>query len=122
MYGVLLIIGGMLVYLVVGCFYLFSNLSVYVLSYMYQFDKNVSYEFAFYVDTAMKIVINPGYFLGITMLQKFNVNPKLIIMLGGALAITGVLISSITKTLLNFVIFYGLFFGLGSGIIYLVPV
>ena len=33
---------------------------------MYHFDHSVSYDAAFYVDTAMKILLNTGYFIGVT--------------------------------------------------------
>ena len=88
--------GCFLLNVVLGCFYLWGNISVYVLSYMYQFDDNISYDFAFYVDTSMKITMQTGYFLGLSMYQKWKINPKYIITTGSLLIVMGVFLSSLT--------------------------
>ena len=63
---------------------------------MYQFDDTISYDFAFYVDTAMKIMMQVGYFVGLSMYQKWKINPKFIIMTGGVIICLGVFLSSLT--------------------------
>ena len=40
--GILCLVGGVLLNFFNGCFYLWANISVYVLSYIYQFDKEVN--------------------------------------------------------------------------------
>ena len=89
---------------------------------MYQFDPDVSYESAFYVDTAMKVLLNSGYFIGLAMLKKCRLNPKLIFLIGGCMAVCGVVASSFTKSQLAFVSFYGSMYGLGGGICFMLPI
>ena len=88
---------------------------------MYEFDHSVSYDSAFYVDVAMKALLNLGYLLGIVFINKLRLNPKIIVIIGGAMIVSGVLLSSMQKNFWNFVLLYGVFFGLGSGITYMLP-
>jgi len=48
-------------------------------------------------------------------------NPKLIIALGGGVALAGIFISSFTTSLMAFVCSYGIMCGIGVGITYFVP-
>ena len=50
------LIGCIIINLFLGCFYLWSNISVYVISYFFIFDHNMSYDSAFYVDTIFKFL------------------------------------------------------------------
>ena len=41
-YGVMTVIGGFLIQMFNGSFFLWSNISIYILSYMYQFNPSVN--------------------------------------------------------------------------------
>ena len=44
-----------------GCFFLWGNISIYVLSYFYAIDNNTSYGFIFLVDTLLILANWCGY-------------------------------------------------------------
>ena len=48
--------GCIILNLFIGCMYIWSNISVYVISYFYLYDKTLSYDSAFYVDTIFKML------------------------------------------------------------------
>jgi hypothetical protein len=47
------VIGGVSLMLYLGCFYLWGNIDVYVLSYFHEFNPNLSVGFIFIVDTLL---------------------------------------------------------------------
>ena len=47
-----------------GCFYLWGNIDVYVLSYFHEFNPNLSYGFIFIVDTLLITANTIGYNIG----------------------------------------------------------
>ena len=47
-----------------GCFFLWGNISIYVLSYFYAIDPSTSYGFIFLVDTLLILSNWCGYQLG----------------------------------------------------------
>jgi MFS family permease len=83
-------------------------------------DNSVSYDDIFFVDTAMIYLNLAGYPIGVYMLDK-RVNVKLILFIGGAISLSGILISSFTTNMLAFILTYGIMNGIGSGISYMVP-
>ena len=92
----LTVIGCICLNLFLGCFYLWSNIAVYVVSYMYQFDKTLSYDSIFYVDTANKILLNLGYFIGLYLMNTKGIHPKIVIAGGSLMAVVGIFASSFT--------------------------
>ena len=104
-----------------GCFYLWANISVYVLSYIYQFDPLVNQDAIFYVDVALCVLLCIGYQFGAYLLNTRGWNPKLILLLGGTIALSGITMSSYTTSLSTFIIFYGIFSGIGCGTMYMIP-
>ena len=113
--------GGALVQLFNGCFYLWANISVYVCSYLYHFDPTINQDAIFYVDTALVLLNVCGYQLGSYLLNTRKWNPKIIIAMGGTIALTGIFLSSFQKSLWMFIFFYGFFSGIGCGMMYMVP-
>jgi hypothetical protein len=59
--GYLTIIGGVLIQMFNGCFFLWANISNYVLSYLYIFDKSVNADAIFYVDIILVMWNCVGY-------------------------------------------------------------
>lgn len=62
------LLGGIIIQLFNGCYYLWANLSIYVLSYMYKFDPEIESYAIFYVDVAMILMMNFGYPIGAYLL------------------------------------------------------
>lgn len=104
-----------------GCFYLWANVSNYVLSYFHQFDPSINQDSIFYVYVCLNIVANIGYPIGTYLLVQKNLNPKYIILIGGSIAITGIYCSTLTTNLWVFIVLYGALMGVGTGMNYMVP-
>ena len=119
--GYLCILAGVLINFFNGCFYLWANISVYVLSYIYHFDKEVDQNAIFYVDVALVLLMTMGYQVGSYLLNIKRINPKLIIFMGGTISLTGIFLSTFTHSLGMFVFFYGVFSGIGVGMMYMIP-
>ena len=62
--GVLSLVGGFFLMLYLGCFFLWGNISVYVLSYFVQFNPQASYGFIFMVDSMLVLFNWAGYQIG----------------------------------------------------------
>lgn len=107
--------------LFLGCFYLWGNIAVYVLSYFYEFNPNINLGFIFIVDTLLITANTCGYNIGTYLLSSVRLNPRLIVSLGGGFALTGVYLSSFTKSLGPYLSLYTGMNGLGCGTCYMVP-
>ena len=94
--GYLTIVAGVLIQIFNGCFFLWANISVYVLSYIYHFDPEVNQNAIFYVDTALVLLNVCGYQIGSYLLNAKRVNPKILILVGSIISLTGIFLSSFT--------------------------
>lgn len=115
------IVGAAFLMMYLGCFFLWGNISIYVLSYFYQFNNDLSLGFVFSVDMFLVGFQCIGYNIGTYLFNKLRLPVKLLIFLGCALALAGVYFSSFTKSLLPFFSLYCLLNGIGCGIGYLIP-
>lgn len=59
--GIRTLIGGVSLMLYLGCFFLWGNIDVYVLSYFYKFNPNADYGFIFLVDSILILANWIGY-------------------------------------------------------------
>lgn len=121
MKGYLCIMAGILIQLFNGVFFLWANISVYVLSYIHIYDKKVNADAIYYVDMAAVFLNLVGYQIGAYLLNERQWNPKYILLLGASIALTGIFASSFTTSLTTFVFMYGACSGLGCGMNYLIP-
>jgi MFS transporter, OFA family, oxalate/formate antiporter len=119
--GYLCLFAAVLIELFNGVFYLWANISVYILSYIYIYDKNVNADAIYYVDMASTFLTLAGYQIGAYLINERQWNPKCILALGGSIAFTGIFAASFTTNLTTFVILYGACAGIGCGINYLIP-
>ena len=119
--GVLSLIGSVILMLYLGCFFLWANISIYVLSYFHEFNPNSSYGFIFIVDSMLVLFNWCGYWVGTYLFKTRQWNPKAVIALGCSMALVGVYISSYTTTLATYLPLYCLMNGLGCGMNYLLP-
>ena len=58
-----------------GCFFLWGNIDVYVLSYFYQFNPQIDLGFIFIVDTLLIAANSTGYNIGTFLLNRLRLNP-----------------------------------------------
>lgn len=94
---------------------------MYVLSYIYIYDKNVNADAVYYVDMAATFLTLAGYQIGAYLINERQWSPKYILLLGGSIALTGIFAATFTTNLTTFVILYGGCSGIGCGINYLIP-
>ena len=66
--GVMTMIGGLILELYLGCFFLWGNINIYVLSYFHEKSPNASYDFIFLVDAFLVLANWMGYQLGTYLL------------------------------------------------------
>ena len=104
-----------------GCFFLWANISVYVLSYVYKYDKTVNVDAIFYVDLALLALNVIGYQVGMYLLNDRGWGPKHIVAVGGFLALAGKWFASYTTSIWVFISLYGLLGGIGNGMSYMIP-
>lgn len=104
-----------------GCFYLWGNIDIYVLSYFHEFNPNLSFGFIFIVDTLLIAANTVGYNIGSFLMQHIRLNPKIVVSCGGGFALIGVFCSSFTKALGPYLALYTGMNGLGCGTCYMVP-
>ncbi len=114
-------IGGISLMFYLGCFFLWGNIDVYVLSYFHEFNPNLSVGFIFIVDTLLIAANSTGYNIGTYLLTSRNWHPKLILVIGGTLALSGTYMSSYTKKLAPYLSLYTGMNGIGCGMCYFVP-
>ena len=59
--GIRCVVGSVILMIYLGCFFLWGNISIYVLSYFYWKDPKTSYGFVFLVDTMLILANWCGY-------------------------------------------------------------
>ena len=96
MQGVLTLIGGFSLYLYVGCFLLWSNIDVYVISYFHYVNGADEFSFIYLVETLNVAAILLGYQIGTYLLQTQRWHPKVVITIGSVLSLAGNFVSSYT--------------------------
>ena len=118
--GLIVLIGGFLIHLVLGSIYLWGNINIYVTSYLWMEGNNVTLNDLFFVLPLSLFMLTIFSALGPFLLKYFN--PKLILLSGGTLLLASYLAASYVTSVALFIILYGVFAGIGTGICYLVPV
>jgi hypothetical protein len=117
--GILVIIGGFILHLAIGCIYIWGNISIYVTSYLRHFDDSVTSESTFIVLPIHIMTSNIMIIVGSEICLRLG--PRAATSIGGAVFTLGVFMSSFTEEFYTFVIVYSVTFGFGCGLIYLAP-
>ena len=102
--------------------FLWSNISVYVLSYLYIFDDTVRADAIFAVDVGMSVCNAFGNLFGTYLLNVKRISPKVVILIGVSISIPSIIASSYVKRLDLFIILFGFVNSFGSGMNYFIPV
>ena len=103
-----------------GCFFLWGNISIYVLSYFYQKNPDLAYDFIFLVDVFLVFSNWTGYQIGVYLFMTRYWNARLVIFLGGFISLTGIYMSSYTKDLETYLFLYCCMNGIGCGMCYFI--
>ena len=111
------VIGAFLIQLCLGNLYIWSFLTLYVTSYLRRYDDTLDYYdtitvYATSLGVQGLMMIFGGY------LEHFIGSTKAVVAIGCLLVLTSCLIASLSKSLLNYIMFYGGLFGAGFGIAY----
>lgn len=104
-----------------GSFFLWPTLSIYVISYLQQFNDGIDENAHFRGNLILVITNCLGYQVGPYLANVRKWDPKKILALGSFVAISGVIISSFMTNFWLFVLFYGAMSGIGCGTGYIVP-
>jgi MFS family permease len=111
---------------VLGCVFLWGNISPYVLSYFYHFggengfgEKNIRMSDTVFVTPINLLVVMFTNPLGAYLSKIWN--PKLLIAIGTSFAVIAALLASIAQSFWLFLITYPITFGLVVGFCYLPP-
>lgn len=116
------LIGSVIIASVAGCgMYIWGNMSNYVVSYLYEFDKSISYDAAFQIDFSVRLTCALAHFFGIYLLNKLGLSPRLVVLIGGLLLSGGFIVASYLSSLSWLTLAFA-FVGFGDGIIYIVPI
>ena len=119
--GFLIILGGCLVHLVLGSFYLWGNINVYVTSYYRIYsDHSLTLTVSSALFCLMLLGISIGFFFGMSVSSKFGF--RLSALIETLLIAVSIFVSSYMENFWLFVIFYGIIFGLLSGLLYIIPI
>ena len=119
--GVLTILGGCLVHLVLGSFYLWGNINIYVTSYYrIHSDNSLNISTSSALFCLMLLGISIGFFFGMSLSSKMGY--RLSAVIETFLISVSILVSSYMNNFWLFVLFYGIFFGLLSGLLYIIPI
>ena len=119
--GKLCVLGGICIQLFNGCFFMWANISIYVISYIYKFNPDIRIDTVFFVDFVLLQLNVVGYNIGMYLLNYRKWTPRSIVFLGGFIALTGKFLSSFTVNIWLFITLYGFLGGIGNGITYMMP-
>ena len=117
-------IGGVLIMMFCGSFFLWASISVYVLSYFHHIDPSkakLGEKDIYWVDLGLVALNCIGHFVGSYLLKNCNLQPRLLIFIAGAISLSSYFIASFLSSFKLFILFYGCIGALGCGMCYMVP-
>lgn len=125
--GVMCLFGGFMIQMFGGSFFLWAQISNYVLSYLYWENKKHDFKFMkmtptaiFYVDFALALVNVIGYQVGALLIKK-RYNPRLVIAVASTISLIGFMAASFTISFVPFILCYGVIGAVGCGTVYMIP-
>jgi len=105
---------------VLGTFYLWGAVAIYVASYLKEFDNSVTISLLLSLSPLTGMAMNFGIFFGVPLAEKFGF--KIVIAGGISVISLAVFFASFTKTFALLATFYGFINGFFAGLLYMVPV
>lgn len=86
------IVGGAILHLVLGTIYLWGGISIYISSYLIQFDSLATLENTSNIFPFMVVLINAASFIGIKVNQRYNA--RWILVLASLVLLTSIVMVS----------------------------
>lgn len=119
--GISSILGGFILHLVIGCFYLWGVINIYVTSY-YRLhgEPTLKSSLTSGLFPVFLLFVGITFFFGVKLAKKIGL--KLVCVLESLLMTLAIFISSFMPDFWSFMFFYAIVYGLGSGLLYLVPI
>jgi OFA family oxalate/formate antiporter-like MFS transporter len=116
------VVGAVCIHLFIGNIYLWGNIADYVMSYYHHTfqDEHATKDWSSLVLPLCLLVqtaVNP---IGAYLQKKYS--PKLILLIGSAVMLSGIYLCTIVKSWWGFIIIYSTTFPLGIGIVYWTPI
>ncbi|CAM9728255.1 unnamed protein product [Phaeothamnion confervicola] len=111
--------GGVILHLCLGTLYLWGNVSVYVTSYLRLYNPDITEGETLYILAGA--MLGQACVMTAGGLLQHVLGIRLTALAGGWLLAGGVLLSSMATTLAQFVVTYGVMFGVGIGLAYSCP-
>ena len=99
--------------LVIGNFFLWSTISVYVISYLRHFNPSVTISSTFVVSASLT-TINEGVAPITAYIYRKRFNEKLLLGISHLCIFIALIAASISESLIGFILPYSIFFGIGS--------
>lgn len=120
-HGPITLLGGFLLHLVLGAFYLWGALNIYVTSY-YRIidDPTLSLDLTGGIFPVMGLFLNGSMFFGLIIAEKVGFRVSMLAY--SILLPVLVFISSYMPNFWLFALFYGVLFGIVAGLTYMLPV
>ena len=112
--------GGFLIHLVLGTLYCWGNITTFVTSHVRKYDSSITYDDTIEVYTTT--LAFQGLFMLIGGLIEKSIGARRTIFLGGYLIVIGTFLASVATSLAQLIIFGGVMFGTGTGMIYSTPI
>ncbi|KAL4456960.1 hypothetical protein ABPG74_014598 [Tetrahymena malaccensis] len=120
--GLLTVFGGFTVHLVIGAVFMWGTLNVYITSYFRQLnDEGLPLSVGGAIFPVMMLSVATGMPLGIKAIQLFG-SARYYVMAASIICSFLVFISSYCTYFWQYVLVYGIIFGLFSGSIYFIPI
>jgi len=114
------LIGGVFIHLVLGTFYLWGSISVYIASYLRVHNSGVTLNIVKMVFPLMNVAINATLAFGVKLAAR--IGHKLVIGVGIFLIAVTVFVVSFITNFWAFLLIYAIVLGLSSGMVYMVPI
>ena len=105
--------------MIIGCWYLYSNIQVYITSYLNKQHPTVSLNQTFLGWMLNSTAQSGTIWIGALLIQR--INPKIVVLIGTGITLTAVFASSFVTRPLPFWLLFGLFNGIGCGLAFLTP-
>lgn len=118
--GLRVVFGGILIHFVLGTFYLWGGISVYVASYLRLYSDEVDIDLVKMVFPLMFVAINSTMSLGVKTAAK--IGHKLMCVLTIICVSAAPVIVSFVTNYVIFIIIYTVMIGLASGMVYMTPI
>jgi len=118
--GPLTLLGGVCIHLVLGTFYLWGAISIYVASYLRNYDTSVTISLLLSLSPLTGMGMNFGLFFGVPLAEKFG--PKVILASGICIISLSVFLTSYAESFFMLSALYGFVNGFFNGVLYMIPV